>query len=258
MNSWSSKRKGLVTFIIFVFLVFVVGTPIYLHYHQKPTCFDRTMNGDETGIDCGGSCQLMCAPDVLPLLIKGTPRIIEESAKTYVIALQVQNPNTYGEVLHAGYTIKLFDATSSAPFKTLTGSTFVPKNTTFGIFVGPMFIPDETPTRVTFVWDAPLPFLRNTTTVPKVSVTNPLFAQTAKPRLTATLMNSSNVSVSNIEAVAFVEDEQGNFIGASKTFVDVLAPGASSPLVFTWPQNFVGTSTAVEVITRVFPDASYR
>jgi hypothetical protein len=26
----------------------------------SPTCFDVTKNGDEEGVDCGGSCELPC------------------------------------------------------------------------------------------------------------------------------------------------------------------------------------------------------
>lgn len=259
MNSWSSHRKFIVSLIILALLVVLIGVPLYLYFHQTPTCFDGKLNGTESGVDCGGACKIMCTSEALPLLMKGDPRVIQVTPTTYDVVANVQNPNLLGEVLHAGYTFKVYDATSTEPIKTVTGNTYIPKNSSFGIFVGPMSFIDIVPTRVTFSWDAPLVWDRNDAAAPQLQVTNPLLTQVSgKPRLTATLTNNALTPVGNIELVAFVQDENGNTIGASKTIVDSLSAKESAPFIFTWPQNFIGTSTAVVIEPRVFPDVSYR
>ena len=67
---WAQRRKFLyytVAIIIgAVFLIFVYESL----FTAPPTCFDKKQNGNEIGVDCGGSCSLVCpsatrAPAVL-------------------------------------------------------------------------------------------------------------------------------------------------------------------------------------------------
>ena len=67
--TWAFKRQifslaiVLVVFSVFGFLVF------YPYFNQAPTCADSRQNGDETGIDCGGSCVRACLKEADPLSI---------------------------------------------------------------------------------------------------------------------------------------------------------------------------------------------
>ncbi len=70
MSSWSAKRKLVYAIMFFSFVIIVVGLPTFFIWYQKPTCFDGKKNGDEVGVDCGGSCRLLCSfeavePDIL-------------------------------------------------------------------------------------------------------------------------------------------------------------------------------------------------
>ena len=48
----------------------MVGVLIYfINFYQPATCFDRIMNGTESGMDCGGECVRICAADVIPAKI---------------------------------------------------------------------------------------------------------------------------------------------------------------------------------------------
>ena len=51
----------------FLALCALIIVPVYLVYFVvEPTCTDGFMNGDERGVDCGGSCFLICAFDIAP------------------------------------------------------------------------------------------------------------------------------------------------------------------------------------------------
>ena len=259
MNAWSTNRKRVILLLIIFILVVLIGAPIYFFFHKAPTCFDKKQNGDEAGVDCGGSCQLVCTTDTLPLIMKGDPRVLRVATSTYEVVAFIQNPNVSAEILHAPFSLTLYGANSPVPLKTITGETYVPKNSSFGIFEGPFNFPGDVPTRVTFSWtEGALVWQKNSSVVPDLKITDGALVNTnTEPRLEATLTNPSLESVMNIELITFIFDENGNMVGASKTFVDTLGPNASAPLIFTWPEPFQGRPTTFQIIPRILPNKSY-
>jgi hypothetical protein len=259
MNSWSTNRKRLILFLVIIVLGVLIGGPVYFFFHKEPTCFDQKQNADETGVDCGGSCTLVCTTETLPLIMKGDPRVIRVATSTYEVIAHIQNPNVSAQVLLAPYTFNLYGANSAVPLKTIQGKTFIPKNTSFVLFEGPFQFSGEMPTRATFTFDdGALVWEKNLNNVPELRIEDStLLTPNTEPRLEAIVTNPTLSAVSNIEFVALVSDESGNIIGSSKTFVDNLNPNESAPLVFVWPASFVGKPNTFEVVPRILPNRSY-
>jgi len=259
MNQWAINRKRVIWGIIIGAAVLAVGMPMYLLLNVTPTCFDNLQNSDETGVDCGGSCKLICNDQTLSLIMKGDPRVIWVSPNTYEIAVRVENPNIYAQVLIAPYTINIYGADSVVPLKVINAQTFIPKHSTFGIFQGPFNFGDATPVRATFVWgEAGFIWEKNIDLIPEFNIKNGVISNTEKnPRLEAEVSSPTLTPVYNIELVAFVSDASGNIIATSKTFVDVLNPGEIVQVVFSWPNPFMGQWATFEIIPRILPDKSY-
>ncbi|MBX4189639.1 hypothetical protein KW785_03565 [Candidatus Parcubacteria bacterium] len=256
MNEWSIKRKRIILGLVLLALIILLGIPFLLYFHQTPTCSDGKRNGDETGVDCGGSCQLLCPLEASPLIVKGDPQVLYVATSTFDIIAYMQNPNINGEVALAPYTINIYDDTSSGPLRTISGKTFIPKNSTFAIFQGPFDFGSSTPTRATFSWGN-LIWKKNKSEVPELIVKDVLLTNAdTKPRIDASVYNTTLQKVSNIELVALIFDENGTIVHASRTVVDTLGPNEVATLVYTWPSAFVGTTTAIEIVPRTFPDAS--
>src|SRR3989338_6097159 len=131
MNQWSRRRKTFIFSIILLFVIVVIGLPAFLFFYRTPTCFDSKQNGDETGVDCGGSCQKLCTAESLPLILKGDPRVLELADNTFEVAALIENPNINGEIYRAAYTLKLYDALSTIPIKVIEGETHIPKGVAF-------------------------------------------------------------------------------------------------------------------------------
>ena len=259
MNNWSLRRKRIIFLATLLCLVILVGVPLFFFMHRAPTCTDTIMNGDESGVDCGGSCQLLCRNQSLPMLSKGDPRLIEVATSTFETVIVVQNPNISASVDRAGFTFKLFSATSSVPLKVIEGITFIPRSSTFALFEGPYVFEGARPIRSTFEWkQETLIWKRDQSMVPNLSVKNGILSNAStEPRLDGSVKNNSLENILNIELVALITDPNSNIIGASKTFVENLPPGVENNLIFTWPRPFVGTTTSVEILPRVLPDISY-
>ena len=134
MNKWSIQRKRIVLSIVIGFLVIIIGVPLYFFSYKAPTCFDGIQNGDETGIDCGGSCKLLCSNAMSPILIHGDPRILKVATSTYEVVASVENPNPQGTILKAGYSFKIYSDASLGPKKIIQGVAYVPKASAFVVF----------------------------------------------------------------------------------------------------------------------------
>lgn len=260
MNKWARNRKRVVYGIVFIFLVVVIGLPTYFLFYKAPTCFDYKMNGDEAGVDCGGSCQLLCTTESLPLLVEGDPRVLTLGPGVYQVVAVVENANNDGEIYRAGYTIKLYDNSTLIPVRVIEGSTFVPAGETFAIFEGPLFMEDGViPSRATLEWkEETLIWKKAVSTDPGLTVKESTFTRLAtSPRLESKIVNPTLSMASNIDLVALVSDKNGNIFAASKTFIDSLMPSEESAIVFTWPRSFQEEPAGIEIIIRVFPDRSF-
>lgn len=248
MNPWSIKRKRIILSAIVFSLVVLVGVPVYFIFYKVPTCFDGRQNGGEEGVDCGGSCRLLCSSDSLPLVLNGDPRILKVSDNIYQIIVSVNNTNINAEIYRAGYTLKIYDTQNIIPLKVIEGETFVPKGSSFAILEGPFnFETGLVPTRVTFEWkENSLVWQKNAKEIPELMVQNlNLSRENTSPRLDAKIENLSLSKIANIDLIATISDEAGNIYAASKTFVETLAPGASVPIVFIWPRPFRNTGDAI-------------
>src|SRR4051812_17934001 len=91
--TWAGKRQLVYLAIaIFVFggLGFLI---IYPNVHQAPTCSDQKQNGDESGIDCGGSCAIACSEQVAPLNVIWS-RAFKIVDGRYNVVAYIENTNT--------------------------------------------------------------------------------------------------------------------------------------------------------------------
>lgn len=221
---------------------------------------DRVMNGDESGVDCGGSCQLLCSAESLPLILKGDPRVLTIAPNTYEVVALVENPNQNAEIYQAEYILKIYDTTSTIPIKIIQETTFIPKGASFAIFEGPFTLQTGiTPARATLEWQEETLLWRKDNLqkhmVEIVDIT--LSNASSTPRLNAIVENLSLASVSNLDFVVLISDSEGNLFAASKTFISTLAPSESAPIVFIWPRPFTKEATQIEIVKRVFPDRSF-
>lgn len=260
MNSWSRARKRIILLIVFLVLVIIVGVPSYFLFRSTPTCSDGVQNGDETGVDCGGSCQRLCTPESLPILMKGDARVLLVATSTYEVAALLENPNRDARISHARYTVKLYGTDSLVPLRSIEGEVYVPKGATFALFEGPFtFDEGSVPVRATLEWQqASLVWEKDPRTLPQLTVGETQFSRLeSSPKLQATVGNPTLDPVGNVDLTALLFDDSGSIMAASKTFIDSLATGEEKQAIFTWPRPFSGTPVEIEVLTSILPDASY-
>lgn len=258
MNPWASRRKGIVFFIVFVFALLVLILFGYIFTRSTPLCDNGLQDGDETGVDCGGSCKLICTPETLPLIARGEARVLKISDDTYVTSILIENPNTDGEVVRAPYTISIYTSGVREPVIVINRSTYIGRSSTFALFEGPFVLTENGPFRAVFEWGDNLVWEKTTKDLPLIAVDgiNLLNASTS-PRLEAKLTNRTTKLLNNIEVVALLSDENSNTIYAGKTFLDAIPPGEAVPVSFIWPEAFSSNPVTIRILPHVLPDKSY-
>jgi len=257
VNSWAARRKGVIFLIVLISLLVIVGIPTYFATKNKPDCANHMQDGDETGVDCGGSCQLLCTPETLPLITRGEPRLLKIATTTYVIALPVENPNAGGIVKRAPYIFTIYAQNNSTAIKAFERETYIGRSANFALFEGPFTLEGAGPFRVVFEWGPNLVWEKSDEPNPLLAVEDTNLITSSNPRLEAKITNRSQFGVNNIEVVAVLSDASGNTMAAGKTFVDGIRSGESAPVSFSWPSPFTSAPVSIRIIPHILPDKSY-
>lgn len=247
MSSWSKRRKNTYLLVIAVLLVGAVGVPAFVYFYDAPTCFDGMMNGNERGIDCGGSCERLCSSSFLPASVAWT-RFEEVAPKLYNIAAYVVNPNTDGEAKNVPYHIALYDR-DGLLIMDFPGSMTLPPHRNTLAFKGAVSTGERIPAKVFFEFTGIPDWRKQSDTLASLQVLDKKYSETENSAsLLVGLRNSGLIPIGRIAVYVVLYDKDGNSIGFSKTVVDGIAPRSNVLAPFTWPVNRNGRVISIEVL----------
>jgi hypothetical protein len=248
--TWGLKRQA---FYIFIFIVFflVLGVLIaYPRINQAPTCFDTKQNGNETGIDCGGSCQLACISELDKISVIWA-RAFRVIPGRYNAVAYVENKNNNTAVYKIKYRFRFADENNVYIGKR-EGETYIPPSGKFAVFEPAIGIGNSTPVFTTFefteepVW---VQVLQQEIDQSKVFISDiNLVDEDTSPKLSAKIKNSSLFIIPEVSIIAILYDKAGNAVSASRTYLDILKAGERTDLSFTWLEPFTEKIVAKEMI----------
>lgn len=251
--SWASRKKFTYGTVVAIVLVFLMSIPVYIYLSRPSTCVDNKQNGDEIGVDCGGSCDTLCTTEVNKPIVHWS-RPFKVTKGVYDIVAFAENPNFKAGTKRVIYKFKLYDENNVLVSEKL-GKTFIGPNEQFMVFESNIRTGERIPKRALFEFEPDIKWSRIST--PSVDVPN-IFARDkkvsnleSKPRLKALLVNDASFEVKNIEVVAVLYDINDNAIAVSKTVVDSMAKNSTKNITFTWNEPFDALPVRVEILPRV-------
>jgi Mg-chelatase subunit ChlD len=238
ISAWSAKRRILYGGGFVLVCAIIVSLLFFHFFYRAPSCSDGVQNGDETGVDCGGSCATLCSNQTIAPIVYWA-KAFNVLGDVYNIAAYVENSNIDSKNPQASYDFKVYDA-NNILIAERTGTTFIPKNQKFIIFEPDLTIQNKIPKRVDFEFTDFAPWQKDVTTDPSISVTySPLQSTTTSPRITGTVTNNSDQNLDNgLELSVLVLDSNQNAVAVSRTFTDPMPQKTSQDFVFTWPKPF--------------------
>jgi hypothetical protein len=255
-NSWANRRRAVVLGVVVLVLTGIGFAIFWYFWYKPPTCFDKTKNGDETGIDCGGSCSQICNSDMVQPIVRWDPRMFEVSTGLWNMLVYVENPNANIDATYAPYTLTVIGDNNEVLYKK-EGATILPKNKTVGIFEGGIIIKnDKQPKRAIFELGNKITWQKNENTGEDITITHGTLQNLdSAPKVSANIKNNGAGEIKNIELVIAVFDGSDNAIAASRTFVEDLKKNENADVVFTWPRSFQATPARIEITYKIFGNA---
>lgn len=255
MFSWGSRRKFLyIASSAFLFLFVLIAIFIVIFY-RRPSCSDGVQNGDEQGIDCGGSCSTICSSAAQPVKIDWA-RAFKVKDKYYSVAAYIDNPNNY-EATDVPYQFRVYDA-NNILIAEPSGKTFIPAGQSVGILEGGLYFGDRIPSRVTFEWLGNPVWKK--TNINKDLITIADITRSVDngglPTISAAVINQGLQPVRNIFGFVVAYNIQGDAVAASETVVNKVDGGGQGNMVFSWPAPWSDTVTRVEILHWVLPNSN--
>ncbi len=248
--TWAFKRQIFYVAVLVVF-IFVFGfLIIYPRVSNGPTCTDGKQNGNETGVDCGGSCARACVAqtDALSVLWARAFKVVPGR---YNAIAYLENHNRNTAVNKINYRFRFADANNIYIGKR-EGTTFIPPSGNFAVFAPAIDIGNSIPVYVTFEFTQMPQWIQ----VPKEKVNQlqilvsglKLENEDSSPRLSATVKNNSFFTIPEVDIIAILYDASHNAVSTSRTYLDALDPEEVKDINFTWPEPFSSKVIAEEII----------
>ncbi|MDP3734907.1 MAG: hypothetical protein Q8R39_00575 [bacterium] len=236
MSLWSLRHQLGYALLGIGFLALLVGVPITLTLlGRSPTCFDRTRNQGESGVDCGGPCTLLCGMEAAaPLVLWARATRVTETV--YNAAALIENRNAGAGARNVPYSFKLYDSRNVLILEE-RGTISLPPQTRIPIFAGGLVVGARPPARTFFaftdepIWEK-MEHRAAALTVQNVSLSHEMTA----PRVTAELVNTGVETIRDITVVALLYSPEGSIVATSRTVVDQLGKNRVATITFTWPE----------------------
>ncbi len=244
--TWSSHRKLVILAIVGVVIAAVIALAVVATVYEVPSCADNTQNQDETGIDCGGSCALLCAADQKNLNPRFTRQLSAPNGRTDVIAY-VENPNQDALAKDVAYRITLYGK-DNIILSSKTGKIDVAPLTTVPVFVPGFYTGFQDVARAFLEFEGDVEWYRDETERPKLSIGDMKMDESETPRLSASITNPTAKPLYRVPVVATLFDAAGNAMAASATIAQEIPPQGSTSLIFTWNAPFPAPVARTEII----------
>lgn len=248
-SAWATKQRSKILFWLGSIGFVVFAAYIMIGMYQPPSCYDRKLNQDEIGVDCGGVCALMCPSQVRPLNTVWS-RTLQASPSLWSAMAYVENPNSTGKVDNAKYRFIVYDRYNEVILER-EGSMFITQGGIVPVFEGRIDPGDRIPYRTEFEWIEPLVWTKIGDLYSVTVEEQVLSKNTEQPEITASLVNKEPYPLEDVEVVAIVFDVNNNAIGISKTYVDMLSARGKSRITFSWTSPFGSRAERWQIIPRV-------
>jgi hypothetical protein len=230
--------------VIFLAVSGLIGFKVF---YKAPSCFDGIQNGDEQGIDCGGSCQRLCASAFLPPVVSWS-RLENVAPGLYNVATYIINPNAKAGSAPVPYRVILYDK-DGVEITEYTGTIGLPPQRNTLAFRGAVSTGKRIPARVLFEFAQAPDWKVQTDPLKAISIGKKDYSEDSTgASLIVELDNKAVDQIGPTDVYAVLYDKDGNAIGFSKTVIDGITGYAAATAPFTWPTSFDGKVISIEVL----------
>lgn len=220
-------------------------------FKTAPTCFDKKQNGGETAIDCGGPCESCEVLALEPIETIGAVKFFGLSSGKAVLAALVENPNTdYGASFF--YTFKIYDEKGNL-LEIRSGRENIFQAERKYIYDSGVESIFRNISKVESEISNPLWVASKNLSKPDLSVSDVLTAsEAAQIKVSGLVKNIGPLDARQLQIIAFLSNNRGWEIFASKTFIDYLPSFSEKPFEIYFPTDSALKEKLDVEVTEVF------
>lgn len=243
--NWATKRK--LTYGI-SFVLIILAVTIYLLrdiVFPAPTCFDKKQNGFESGVDCGGNCELFCKNESYPLSVKWSGAFKVED-KTYDLSAMISNKNIDNAPKKISYKFSVYGKNGNL-IGTSDGESIVPIDGEFPILNQNISIEEEPKSVTVSISQGDNYKVKEKGINPTLTVKNINYEAGNPTRVYVTVKNNKLVVLRNLPVVAVMYDANDNAYAVGKSVITQLSKEEQKDIVFVWNTAFKENPVKVRV-----------
>jgi hypothetical protein len=250
--SWGTRRRNTIIFIVVLVVILPAMIGGFLFFYDPPNCFDGKKNGSETGVDCGGSCELLCTEQTkMPVVV--WERFFRVSPGVYNVVAYVENQNPSAGVMYAPYIFQIFNQ-DNVLIGEREGSTRLYANSIMPVIETNINTFKQVPFRVSFQWTNDLVFEKEPPVPVELVIQDERYFVDNIPKVTAKVKNITLKNIDEIRLIVLLYDTFNNVIGSSSTVIEELKGEESKDITFTWPIPFAEEVSRIEIVPIYEPD----
>ncbi len=242
------KTKRGIIIAIYVGIVLSIIGGIWWHLRPVPTCIDGKKNGDETAVDCGGSCGA-CADEITAKdLIVEDVNVVFGGVGRYDVVARIKNPNPLYGGARVRYTITL--RSGGKALATKIDETFIlPTQERYVIALN---IPAATPPQEAVLTINDVSWVRFDAFVdPDFVVEDEVFGLAKESTnyfvARGLVRNKSIFDFAQVDVYAIIKDAGGKPIAVNATRFGNVESGEARDFTLSWRDRFPGVPAQMDV-----------
>jgi len=249
MRLWVLKRR-LAGFLVLLGMFIIIGGSLAYIFWPRPSCVDGVQNGDEKGVDCGGSCSKQCLGEIPVSPKRLWQRFFQVRPGVYDVGAMIENVNLFVGTKVFRYTVKLYSE-ENVLLAERQGTTFLLPNQKALIFEPNMVPGPRAPARVDFSFEEPITWTRmDAGDAQKIEVISRRFESDPHPIVRVKLRNKSTSRESELEISLVLESKDGNAFAVARTTLEDFVAGSEREAVFSWPTSQFQEPASMQVLYR--------
>lgn len=242
---WSLQHQILYAAVVLLVMALVGAGSWFVFFYTPPSCFDNILNQGEEGIDCGGSCSLLC---VAPRISASWARAVKVAPGVYHAVAMVRNPRSDAGTEDLPYTFSLFDA-ENILIAERRGTFTLEPGETVPLFEANIVTGERIPAR-TFISFGEGAWHTMERAPDPIRITSQNLDREAL-RLSASATNTTPEPAHNVAFIALLYGADDTLIAASRTVINTLPARTTQSVTFTWQEPFTEPVIRADIIARV-------
>lgn len=256
-NDWNSRRRiYYILGIVLIILAFIFYKS-YDFIFPASTCFDKKQNNIETGIDCGGACELMCKNTSMPLELKLAKSFYsgfdKDGNQKYDFLILFDNKNIKISPKKINLNIDIY-GNNGEKLDTITRESIVTTYNKVPVLVDDYIIPSR-------ITDKSVVISKLFVTVKEdsdyyvnlgyynISLFDFKFENSNTPKLEVEYISRyKDVLKADIDILVLLKDNLDNIVGYNTRKINTLIPEKKEKTTFSWNQKIEENVVSVELV----------